>query len=97
MVKGTKTAAAARGRQSRSKGGRCCTNVADGDVDRMTGVAVGCPVSKKERVRDTAVSRGKARVEVPFERHMYSKITPTVVSKMLKKMATMVPNASANR
>jgi hypothetical protein len=47
-------------------------------------VAVGCLVSKKEKVRDTAVSRGKTRVEVPFERHMYSKITPTVVSKCWK-------------
>lgn len=40
----------------------------------MAGVAVGCPVSKKESVRDTAVSRGKARVEVSFEGHMYSKL-----------------------
>lgn len=43
-----------------------------------------CPVSKKESVRDTAVSRGKAQVEVSFERHVYSKITPTVVSKCWK-------------
>lgn len=50
----------------------------------MVGVAVGYPVSKKERFRDTAVSQGQSRVEVPFERHMYSKITPTVVSKCWK-------------
>lgn len=38
--------------------------VAVGDEDRAIGVGVGCLVSKKEKIRDTAVSRGQARLEV---------------------------------
>lgn len=58
--------------------------IAVGGKDRVVGAAVGCLVSKKERNRDTAVSLGEARTEVSFVRHMYSKITPTVVSKRWK-------------
>lgn len=50
----------------------------------MVEVAVGCPMSKKEKVRDTAVSQGKARVEVSSERHMYSTTTPTIVWRYWK-------------
>jgi hypothetical protein len=35
---------------------------------------------RRKGVHDTAVSRGKARSEVSFAEHMYSKIAPTVVS-----------------
>ena len=58
----------------------------------MVRVAVGCPVSKKERVRDTAVARGKARVEMPL------KDTRTVrlcrpLYRNVGNMAAMMPDA----
>lgn len=44
------------------------------------GVLILCCLGKKG-FRNTAVSRGETRSKMSFARHMYSKITPTVVSK----------------
>jgi len=58
----------------------------------MVGVAVGCPVSKKEKVRDTAVSRGKARVEVPLKDTCTVRLRRPLY-RSVGNMAAMMPDA----
>lgn len=85
VEEGTSAAAMLQMRRG-SKRGRCCTKVADRCVGtrRWKVLCAALCYLRRKGVRDTAVSRGEAPSEVSFARHMYSKITPTAVSKCWK-------------